>query len=79
MIIITAHARERMEKYGLSEELIFDCLMNPALIIGGYDGRKIAQKLLNDYVLRVVYEETDGFYVVVTAYKTKRDRYEIQI
>ena len=74
---ITKHARERMEKYELKEEQVTNCLKKPDLIIKGNEGRKIAQKRLNGYVLRVIYEETGNNFVVITTYKAKRERYEI--
>lgn len=42
----------------------------------GYGGRKVAQKKLlieeKEYLLRVVYEETEELYIVVTAYITSQ-------
>ena len=76
-IIITDHAKERMAKYGLKPKQIIDCLKKPDLIIGGKESRKIAQKRLNGYVIRVIYEEADNNFVVITSYKAKRERYEI--
>ncbi|MDO8634435.1 MAG: DUF4258 domain-containing protein [archaeon] len=49
-IKITKHAMERMEKYGLTEEQIKNCLKKPDLVVEGQEGRKIAQKRLNGYV-----------------------------
>ena len=76
-IKITNHAKERMAKYNLVEAQIKNCLKNPDLTIDGYDGRKIAQKRLNGYVLRIIYQQTGNNYVVITTYKAKRERYEI--
>ena len=76
-IKITKHAMERMAKYDLKELQVLDCLKKPDLIIKGNEGRKIAQKRLNGYVLRVIYEETGNNCIVITTYKAKRERYEI--
>lgn len=73
----TKHATERMQKYGLTEKLIKTCVKNPSLVIEGKDGRKIAQKRLNGYVLRVIYEEINNTCVVITTYKARSERYEI--
>ncbi|MBI5553706.1 MAG: DUF4258 domain-containing protein [Candidatus Diapherotrites archaeon] len=74
---ITNHARERMEIYGISEEQVFGALSNPDATLIGSKGRKIAQKRLNSYVLRVIYEDVGWARIVVTVYKAKRERYEI--
>ena len=54
---ITKHAKERMQKYSISEVSVINVLQKPDILIDGYSGRKIAQKRLNDYVLRVIFEE----------------------
>ena len=76
-IRITAHAENRMEKYDLSRSLVVKSMEDPDSIIDGHSGRKIAQKKLNGYVLRVIYEEEKGINVIVTVYKAKSERYEI--
>ena len=75
-INITEHAKDRMKKYGISEEMVIETLRNPDCVLEGHSGRKIAQKALNEkYLLRVIYEEAEGV-IVVTCYKAKRSRYE---
>ena len=76
-IKITKHAKERMKKYSISSKQTRNCVNNPDVIAEGKNGRKIAQKRINGYVLRVIYEIEANTYVVVTAYKAKRERYEI--
>jgi len=78
---ITAHARERMRKYGVSEELVLSAVSNPTVILPGYNERKVYQKRINGYVIRVIAEETKGIKIcrVITVYKAKSGRYEIQI
>ena len=76
-ILLIRHARERMIKYELTEEEIMACLNCPDLIITGRENRRIAQKRLNGYVLRVIYEKVGNTFIVITTYKAKRDRYEI--
>ncbi len=46
-----------MQKYSISEVSVINALQKPDILIDGYSGRKIAQKRLNDYVLRVIFEE----------------------
>ena len=68
-----------MGLYPLSKEQITDCLRFPDIVLGGSENRAIAQKRLNGYLLRVVFETENDTYLVITAYKAKRERYEIQI
>ena len=74
---ISGHAKKRMEKYNLSERQVRECVTSPKRVIKGNYGRKIAQKPLNGYVIRAIYEERGNCITVVTCYKAKRERYEI--
>ncbi len=76
-IEISSHAKERMKKYCLSEKQVTDCVNSPKIVIEGNYNRKIAQKPLNGYVIRVIYEKTINSLTVITTYKSKRERYEI--
>ena len=76
-IEISSHAKERMKKYDLSEKQVTDCVNSPKIVVEGNYNRKIAQKPLNGYVIRVIYEKSNNSITVVTAYKSKRERYEI--
>ena len=76
-IEITEHAKERMEEYNVSEDLVKDTMHNPDSVTEGYGGRKIYQKKLNAYILRVIIEENKGIKRVITVYKVKSGRYEI--
>jgi fructose-specific phosphotransferase system component IIB len=76
-IIISKHAIERMGKYGISNELLNNCIRNPDTVVEGYGNRVIHQKRLNGYLLRVVIEKGKEIKTVVTAYKARRKRYGI--
>jgi hypothetical protein len=76
-IEILPHARERMAVYGVSEDMVKETLENPDKTVAGYSNRFIAQRKLDGYVLRVVYEEKHSTKTVITVYKAKSDRYEI--
>lgn len=70
---------EVLEAHGLSleEELVVNTVLNPATVLQGYGGRKIAQGPLDERrVLRVVYEERGDDIIVVTFYPGRRERYE---
>ena len=73
-IRISEHARKRMMKYGLDEEVVIEALREPDKVLVGRRGRKIAHRFKNRYVLRVVYEEDDAI-TVITVYPARQERY----
>jgi len=73
-------AEKKLKKRGIKRELVENTLLDSTQIVDGYGGRKVAHKkiLIDDkeYLLRVVYEETDIMYTVVTTYITSKiERY----
>ncbi|MCS4541941.1 MAG: DUF4258 domain-containing protein [Euryarchaeota archaeon] len=74
-IIIPKHAKKRIETYNLTEELVKKTVENPEEIVDGYGRRLIAHKRLNDYILRVVYEQRGKDIIVITAYRAEKKRY----
>jgi len=73
-------AQKKSNRRGIKKEWIEDAIMNPLQVVDGYGNRTVAHKkqLLEgkEYLLRVVYEETEDIYIVVTAYLTSQiDRY----
>ena len=68
---------DRMQRYNISQELIEAALDEPDSEMAGHGGCRIAQKKLNGYLLRVIYEDKGSEKVVITVYKAKRTRYEI--
>ena len=76
-IEITEHAKERMQEYDVSEDLLKDTINNPDTITEGYGSRKIYQKKLNHYMLRVIVEENKEIKRVITVYKARSERYGI--
>ena len=73
-IRISEHAKRRMMRYELTDVQITQAIRKPDEVVKGHHGRKIAHKLMNDYVLRVIYDEND-IVTVVTAYPARRERY----
>ncbi len=69
------HARERIETYGLNEEFVLETVKNPERVVDGYDGRIIAQRTLNHYILRVIYEEHGNEKLIITVYPAEKKRY----
>ncbi len=73
-------AKKKIKGRGIPEEWITDTLNAPMQIVDGYGGRSVAQRKLQinekEYLLRVVFEESDDTFFVITAYLTSQiDRY----
>lgn len=73
-------AQRKAEKRGIKMVWIEDAVNSPTQIVKGYGGRKVAHKMVSiddkEYLLRVVYEEDEEAFTVVTAYITSQiDRY----
>ncbi|HHT9124316.1 MAG TPA: DUF4258 domain-containing protein [Candidatus Brocadiia bacterium] len=69
-------AERKSGKRGIKRKWIEDTITNPTQTVEGYGGRKVAHKKFliggKEYLLRVVYEETEKMYTVVTAYLTSQ-------
>ena len=67
-------ARRKMERRGIAEAWISDALRNADQVVEGHGGRSVAQRRRRirrkEQLLRVVFEETEDKYVVITAYLT---------
>ncbi len=74
-IVVSDHAKERIKKYGFEEVFVVEIIEQPDEVVDGYGGRKIAQKKLNDYILRIVYEEYENELLVITVYPAEKERY----
>jgi len=73
-------ARRKIERRGIPEQWVIETLTSPSQIVDGYGDCKVAQKKYwireNEYLLRVVFEDKEGGFVVVTGYLTSQiDRY----
>jgi hypothetical protein len=73
-------AQRKAERRGIPNEWIIEAVTFPAQIVEGYGGRKVAHRKYlvegKEYLLRVVHEETEDSYEVVTAYLTSQiERY----
>jgi hypothetical protein len=69
------HAEEKMRRREISKQLTLETLKNPEAVTEGKYGRKIAQKVIGRYLLRVIFEEHEDFILVITLYLTKPRRY----
>ncbi len=67
-------AQRKAKRRGIQKEEIEDAVINPMQVVDGYGGRKVAHKKVfkdnKEYLLRVVYEETEERCMVITAYIT---------
>lgn len=66
-----------MARYDIPQALVEDTVRKPDRMVAGHGGRKVAQKRLDGYVLRVVVEEREGLRVIVTVYQARGRRYEV--
>jgi len=74
-IIYTNYAEMKIEKRKLSKIQIEDVIKNPDKIVEGKRGRKIAQKIIGKYILRVVFEQNGNVYKIITTYYSEPERY----
>ncbi len=72
LITYTKHALEQMKNRKISNHEVKDTLNNPIRIIHDKFGNFIAQKLVNTYLIRVVYREEVNTKIVVTVYRTSK-------
>jgi hypothetical protein len=67
-------AKRKMARRGIAEAWVGDALRNADQVVEGHGGRSVAQQRRRirrrEMLLRVVFEETEDKYVVITAYLT---------
>ena len=74
-ITISKHARARIITYNFTEDFVKNAVLEPDEVVNGYEGTLIAQKLLNGYLLRVVYIKQNSEIKIITVYPAKKARY----
>lgn len=74
-IVYSKHARQNMFERRIPKEYVKDTILNPDKITDSKKGRKIAQKIIGNKSLRVIYLETEKVYIIVTLYYTRIGRY----
>lgn len=74
-IIYTNHAEENILERKMSKKIVEDVIKNPEKVIDTRFGRKIAQRIIDNKLLRVIYDQVNNTYIVVTAYYTTPERY----
>ena len=68
-------SQEKISKRALSPEEVLQTCLYPEQTLSGRKGRKIAHKREYPKLLRVIYEEEENVYIVITAYYTEPKRY----
>lgn len=71
----TGHAEENIRERNLGKNLIEETMICPDKVIETRFGRKIAQKIIDKKLLRVIYKQEENVYIIVTAYFSKPERY----
>jgi hypothetical protein len=71
----TDHAKQRMVERRISKEIVERAIKDPDDVSNTKFGRKVAHKLVRNKLLRIVYEEENGNYTIITAYYTQSERY----
>ena len=69
------YALYKMGRRRLTRSMVGETVKEPLAVVEGKFGRKIAQRVFDRYLIRVVYEEYEDHILVVTAYSTKPERY----
>jgi hypothetical protein len=76
-IMYSKHAEERIKKRDLNKDLIDKTLEMPDKVVNGKDGTHIAHKDIGTHLLRVIFTDEGKYYLVITAYYTDKERYEV--
>ena len=67
-------ARRKIERRGIPEAWVGDALQNADQVVEGHGGRSVAQQRRRirrrEKLFRVVFEETEDKYIVITAHLT---------
>lgn len=75
MIAFTRHALERMKQRNITKEEVLAAIREPGAKQDGL-GHLVAQREVDARLLRVFYVERDETLVVITAYKTSKNKYK---
>lgn len=63
-----------MVERNISEDLVIEALETPEKITEEKQGRKAAYKELGDKTLKVIFQEENNVYIVITGYLVKTTR-----
>ena len=74
-IVFHPYALYKMSKRGIIKANVEETIVAPYSVVEAKFGRKIAQRMYGNYLLRVVFEEHADHYLVITAYPARPQRY----
>lgn len=73
---IRPHAQKQIKERKIPEDLVKKVLLHPGQIIDSFGGRKIAQDIVEHkgerFLIRIVYEEMEKEFKVITVYLTTK-------
>jgi len=75
VIVFTRHALERMKQRNIIKEEVLVTIRGPRNKQDGL-GHLVAQRKVDTRLLRVFYVERDEPLIVITAYKTNKNKYK---
>ncbi|MHA1646484.1 MAG: DUF4258 domain-containing protein [Promethearchaeota archaeon] len=71
-IIYTKHSLLQMKNRKISPTQIESILKNPQKKTDDEFGNQVAQKIIDNYLIRVIYKIQDENIVIITAYRTSK-------
>ena len=74
--VYTKHAEERIKMRNIKKKDVEQCIINMETVEKRNEVT-IAQKTINEKILRVVYRIEDNAYIIITAYLTTRKKYKV--
>ncbi len=78
MIVFTKHALERMRQRSITRDEVVLVLAKSDESLTDRSGHSIAQMERNGKILRVFFTERDDNIIVITVYKTSKEKYRIE-
>ncbi len=74
-VLFTFHAKERIKKWAIKEQMAVETLLMPEEVITGHRNRYIAHRRYGNHLVRAVYEYEEGLPVLLTIYFPYINRY----
>ncbi len=74
----TKHAEEKLSERNIDKSLIICTIKGPGERLPGKGNAKVVHRNIGNKLLRVVFREDEHNYIVITAYFTEKERYEVK-
>jgi len=75
VFVYTEHADYKLKERSIDKKTVEFVLQNPDIVIDSRFDRKIAQRIIENKLLRVVFQKKNNTFKIITAYYTKPKRY----